>query len=56
MSKKLKSFTIPEENIKVIEDALRIYLATITQEYHENPSLEQAKRMDLVIETLDLFI
>jgi hypothetical protein len=53
---KAKTFTIPEKKVKVIEDALRIYLAMATQEYHENPSVERAMRMDIIRETLDLFI
>jgi hypothetical protein len=56
MEKKTKFYRIPEESIKVIEDALRIYLAIETKEYHEHPSLALAKRIDLITETLDMFI
>jgi hypothetical protein len=52
---KEKTFTIPEKNVKVIEDALRIALSTVSTEYHEKPSKALARRMDDIEQTLDIF-
>lgn len=51
-----KTFTIPKKYIRVIEDALRIALATVTQEYFEKPSIELAKRKDELMNALDIIV
>jgi hypothetical protein len=52
---KIKFMLLNEKQVKIMKDALRVYVAHLTDEYREKPSLEKARIMDDANETLDLF-
>lgn len=52
---KLKFMIIKEEQFHIICDALRAWIALLTEEYQNKPSLKKAQAMDKANEVLDLF-
>jgi hypothetical protein len=45
------AFTKPD--LTIIKDALRVYVAMVTEEYQNNPTLEGANKMDKVVKLCD---
>jgi hypothetical protein len=53
--RKIKFMLFNEKQVIIVQDALRVYLAIRTEEYHKEPDLKRAQLMDDINETLDLF-
>jgi hypothetical protein len=45
--------TFNTDELNILRDAMAIYVAMVTEEYHQKPSLEKAKKMDSVVNLND---